>query len=155
VLKRDFVAVGAAGQTPAALSEDLAPKMTAGMEISVLDSYTETNGARVPLSSQGESTIVFRLVDAATGAPVTNLKKYLAEDAHAVIVSEDAQQFIHTHGEQHQAAGRSNIRVVPGQIGPDIEIHVEFPGPGYYKIWFQVQTAEGRVATAPYVVRVQ
>ena len=75
-----------------------------------------------------------------------------------VILSEDAQTFAHTHGEQvGSPSGQMHHggAVMTGGYGPEIAFEYPFPRPGLYKLWGQFQTHDGQVITADFVVRAQ
>ena len=106
-----------------------------------------------------ESMLTYKLTDAKTNKPVTNLQKYLGEDAHFVIVSDDLKEFVHAHPMKVEpvasptpAAKRSkdDIQVKPST---DIMAHVVFPVAGTYKIWAQFQRAD-KIITVPFIVSV-
>jgi hypothetical protein len=137
--------VGAPSAGAAALTEDQAAKTLGGVRVS-LSTATIQRGQ--------EARLVFRLEDAGTGAGLRDLQPYLGEPAHAVILSEDAQTFIHTHGEPVGAAGEGH-GATDAAYGPEIAIHHTFPAPGLYKVWGQFKTRDGRVLTADFVVRAQ
>jgi hypothetical protein len=97
------------------------------------------------------TTWQLHLTDAATGEPVRDLRPYLGEAAHVVILSEDGHAFAHTPGE---AVGATEAHADgAAEYGPDIAFHHTFQAPGLYKLWAQFQTHDGRVVTANFVVR--
>ena len=164
VVKRHDLTVGAAGSgaTGAArLTEDALPKTAGQIRVSIFG----TEGIR---ARQG-ATFRFRLENAATGQPVTDMQPYLGAPAHAVILSDDVTRFAHTHGEAvgapaaggagagHAAGGHgagAHADAPAAGFGPEIAVHHTFPVPGLYKLWAQFQSASGEVITADYVVRV-
>ena len=102
------------------------------------------------------------------GEPVTDLAPYLGAAAHVAIISEDAADFAHTHGEAVEAAHVDDAdehadraepetpdeaHAVPTTFGPAIEAEHTFPVPGTYKLWIQVNH-DGQVTTAPFSVDV-
>jgi len=98
-----------------------------------------------------ESEFELHLSDAATGEPIRNLKPYLGEPAHVVILSEDGQSFVHTHGEPvSEPAGHAEGAA---EYGPEIAFHHTFETPGLYKLWAQFKTHDSRVITADFVGR--
>jgi hypothetical protein len=131
LVQRDMVVVGDAPNVTPSLSEDRSPKQVEGIQLALTGPATAVVGA--------ESEFQVRLTDAASGAPITDLKPYLGEPAHVVILSEDGQRFVHTHGE--------------GGSGPEISFHHTFDAPGLYKLWVQFQTSDNRIITADFVVR--
>jgi hypothetical protein len=114
------------------VQEDLAGKTVDGLH------------ARLEISmSKGGTKAVLRLVltDAASGAAATDLEPYLGAAGHLLIVTADLTQAVHAHPEAMTS-------------GPDITFDVEFPSPGTYKLWAQVQR-RGRVLTFPFAVRIK
>jgi len=117
-------------RTPAA-PVDVAPKTQDGLRISV--------DATV-LKSGEEGKLSFRIEDAASGAPVTDLEPYLGASGHLLIVPTDLTEAIHGHPADDAR-------------GPTLSFAPILPRPGRYKLWLQVQRA-GHVATAAFVVDV-
>jgi Cu+-exporting ATPase len=128
ILQRDVLEV--AGPSPAAapLVEERSPKSVAGARVAL-------SGADGLRAGQ-EARLRFRVEDPATGEPRRDLKPYLGEPAHAVILSADAAAFAHEHAEAEE----------PGVL----TVHHTFAQPGLYKVWFQLD-----IGTAEFVVRVQ
>jgi hypothetical protein len=85
--------------------------------------------------------------DAATGAPVTDLQRYLGAFGHALILSEDMVDYIHAHPEE-QLEGTT----VTSGGGPDVVFHALFPKPGRYRIWLQFQRHD-TLATVVFTLR--
>ena len=113
------------------VQEDLAGKTVDGLR------------ARLETSmSKGGTKAVLRLVltEAASAAAATDLEPYLGAAGHLLIVNADLTQAVHAHPEAMSS-------------GPDITFDVEFPSPGTYKLWAQVQR-RGRVMTFPFAVRI-
>ena len=87
-----------------------------------------------------------------------------------VVLSQDAGQFTHAHGElpsggsvqgtadSHGSAGGEHApagHATPTNgFGPEVTVHHTFPSPGLYKLWGQFKNADGDVMTADFVVRV-
>jgi len=114
------------------IQEDLAGKTVDGLH------------ARLETSmSKGVTKAGLRLVltDAASGAAATDLEPYLGAAGHLLIVTADLTQAVHAHPEAMTS-------------GPAITFDVEFPSPGTYKLWAQVQRG-GRVLTFPFAVRIR
>jgi hypothetical protein len=88
-----------------------------------------------------ELNMNFSIKDAQTKQPITNLQQYLGAVGHVVIVSADAEQYIHVHPIEEKATG------------PDAKFMTSFPKSGIYKIWGQFQH-EGKVFTVPFTVNV-
>jgi hypothetical protein len=90
--------------------------------------------------------LTFRIEDAATGAPVTDLEPYLGAAAHLLVVSADLTEAIHGH-----PIGTSLV----GQVqGAALSFAPLVPRAGVYKVWIQFQRA-GRVSTADFVIDVR
>lgn len=129
-----------------------------------------------PQSLQGgkDAALTFVLKDAGTGKPVTDLDRYLGAFGHCVIISEDTEQFLHTHptqegeemkgmemkGDQKEEHGEHSKKAphqhaeMKGTGGPDVIFHTTFPASGLYRIWGQF-SYHGKIVTADFVVRVQ
>ena len=103
------------------------------------------DGLRVRLAVDGrpgrlDTVLRFSFSDVKTAAPVQNLQPYLGASGHLLIVSADLAHAIHAHPEDVSS-------------GPEVRFGAEFPAPGLYKVWVQVQR-ESRVLTAPFVIKV-
>lgn len=97
--------------------------------------------APLPLRAADEAVLEFALSE--NGLPVTDLEPYLGASGHCVILSEDTDQYLHSHPLEDPAP----------RNGPRIRFHTRFPRPGLYKVWAQFQR-RGRVLTTAFVVRV-
>lgn len=100
----------------------------------------------------------FRVYDATTNQPVTDLENYLGEKAHFVIISKDLKDFVHAHPmspDNMKAEKTSDSEKLTANANPPtVSAHVSFPNNGIYKIWAQFQRA-GKVITVPFVVDVK
>lgn len=123
---------GEAFGRPASPAIDAAPKTVDGVRVS-LDASKVTAGEVKPLA--------FRLEDAASGAPVTDLELYLGASAHLLIVPADLTEAIHGHPTEDVH-------------GPAVTFAPLIPRAGRYKVWIQFQRG-GRVSTAAFVIQVQ
>lgn len=83
----------------------------------------------------------FRLADEKTKQPITDLQPYLGAVGHVVILSADAEQYLHVHPTDEKAKG------------PDAKFQTRFPKSGLYKIWGQFQQ-NGQTFVVPFVVNV-
>jgi hypothetical protein len=110
---------------------DAAPKIADGMRVSI-------DAAALHSGQAGKLT--FRIEDAVSSAPVTDLEPYLGASAHLLIVPADLTEAVHGHPAQ---AGS----------GPVLSFAPILPRAGRYKLWLQVQRG-GRVSTAAFVVDV-
>lgn len=92
--------------------------------------------------SKEDVTLTFNIKDAQTKKGIDNLEPYLGAVGHVVILSADAEKYIHVHPMDEKATG------------PDAEFATSFPESGIYKIWGQFQH-NGKVITVPFVVEVE
>jgi hypothetical protein len=130
-ISQQLFTTGEAFGRPANPSVDVAPKTVDGLRVTI-DASRVTAGDGKPL--------VFRIDEAATGAPVTDLEPYLGASAHLLMVPIDLTEAIHGHP-------------VEAVRGPSLSFAPLVPRAGRYKIWIQVQRG-GRVSTAAFVVDV-
>jgi hypothetical protein len=93
------------------------------------------------LQAGTEVQMTFTLKDAKTQTPITTLEPYLGAAGHVVMLSENAEQYIHNHPIDEKATG------------PEASFSTSFPKGGVYKIWGQFQH-EGKVFVVPFVVKV-
>lgn len=93
------------------------------------------------LKAGKELQMTFTIHDAQSKKPITNLQPYLGAVGHVVILSADAEQYIHNHPIDELAKG------------PEATFATQFPQKGIYKIWGQFQH-EDKVFTVPFVVQV-
>lgn len=112
------------------------------------------------LRSGVSSTITIRVSKA--GKPVTNIENYLGALGHMVIISEDREEFLHAHPEDHghtdaeekDPSHEHNTVTAPVEAkGPNVSFMTLFPKPGKYKVWAQFNI-DGKVRTAEFVVAV-
>ncbi len=106
------------------------------------------SGVRARLVTGGTRTgedahVVLELVDAKTGAPVTDLEQYLGAWGHMFLASNDLADVLHSHPliEETKAGG------------PTITFQTLFARAGWYRVWTQVQR-RGRLLTFGFDVRV-
>ena len=120
-----------------------------------------------------ELTINFKVFDAASGKPATDLQNYLGALAHFVIISEDMKDFVHAHpmekGEtmgsmkmdgdktdDHNKGGHDHPATTGKDSKPsssEVMAHTAFPRAGLYKLWAQFQRG-GKVIVVPFLVKV-
>ena len=79
------------------------------------------------------------------GSPVTDLRPLMSAGGHCVVISEDAQTFVHVHPTREVDASWRG--------GPDVAFETTFPAPGLYKVWGQFLRV-GKVITAAFVLDV-
>lgn len=78
------------------------------------------------------------------GKPVTTIENYLGAGGHAVIISEDADSFLHVHPMTESKDGRYKSPIM---------FHTMIPKAGNYKLWTQFQI-DGKVQTADFIFKV-
>ncbi|MDQ0920756.1 FixH family protein [Paenibacillus sp. V4I5] len=93
------------------------------------------------LMANKELNLNFNIKDAQTKQSVTDLQPYLGAVGHVVILTQDAENYLHVHPTEEKAKG------------PDAKFMTTFPQSGVYKIWGQFQQ-NGKVFTVPFVVKV-
>ncbi|MGM0881438.1 MAG: hypothetical protein ACQEXQ_10435 [Bacillota bacterium] len=107
----------------------------------------EVEGKEIELALSGtkpedEVTLTFNIRDAKTKEGIDSLEPYLGAVGHVVILSADAEHYLHVHPLDEKATG------------PAAEFATSFPQSGTYKIWGQFQH-KGKVFTVPFVVAVK
>lgn len=143
----DFVPLGGSSTT---LSEWVEVEGKEGEHAAITadsELVKEADGKEVGLSlsstkSNEEITLTFDIRDSMTKEGIDNLEPYLGAVGHVVILSADAEQYIHVHPIDEEATG------------PTAQFATSFPQSGTYKIWGQFQH-NGQVITAPYVIDIQ
>jgi hypothetical protein len=102
-----------------------------------------------PVSGFG-AELRYHLVDEKTGAPVDDLKPYLAAWGHTLILSEDGTDYLHSHPST----------MIPEDVdrallkgGPDVVFETFFPRPGNYRIWSQF-LRDKKLFTVSYTIAV-
>ena len=92
--------------------------------------------------------LAFTLSDAKTGRPVTDLQPYLGAFGHALILSEDMRDYVHSHPFEGPESD-----VTKGAGGPTVTFEGYMPRAGRYRAWSQFQR-NGEVMTVPFTVNV-
>ncbi|QIR35440.1 hypothetical protein HCG51_00865 [Tolypothrix sp. PCC 7910] len=91
-----------------------------------------------------EVTLMFKLQDAASNQPLTDLQPYLGENGHFVIVRNSKQltaaDYIHAHALKNTPAGQ-------------VDFMTSFPQRGKYKLWGQFNR-NGKIITADFWLNV-
>jgi hypothetical protein len=100
-----------------------------------------------PVAGRPE-TLTYRMRDARTGAPVTDMEPYLGAWGHTVVMSEDALQFVHAHPVEEVPAATSDVRG-----GPTLTFKAALPTHGRYRVWTQIKRG-GELATAVFTIEV-
>lgn len=128
----DYVPAGG-GNTTKSAWVSVEGKTQASAPIAADAKLTKTmDGKEVTLSfdrlKAGEDVqLNFRLTDARTKQPIRDLQPYLGAVGHVVILSADAEQYLHVHPTDERAKG------------PDAKFGTRFPSSGLYRIWGQFQ----------------
>ena len=89
----------------------------------------------------------FSLTDSATGRPVTDLQTYLGAFGHTLIMSEDLNEYVHSHSLDVVPGGDDEdmpqFLIPPGadlealRGGPSVIFDGLMPKPGRYRAWTQ------------------
>jgi hypothetical protein len=93
--------------------------------------------------------LAFKLADAATGEPVTDLQPYLGAFGHAFVLSEDLRDSVHSHPPEW----RDGREITSGFGGPDVMFEGYMPRPGKYRVWAQF-LRRGELTTIPFTFEV-
>ncbi len=93
--------------------------------------------------------LAFKVSDAATGDPVTDLQPYLGAFGHAFILSEDLRDSVHSHPPEW----RDGREITSGFGGPDVMFEGYMPRPGRYRVWAQF-LRRGELVTIPFTFEV-
>lgn len=111
----------------------------------------ELDGMTVKLTIQPQRIVAGRVVKlrydlTKVGAPVLDLEPYLAAWGHTLVLSEDAQEYVHAHPIEYLPADRPDLKG-----GPTVTFDALFPKPGRYRIWTQFKR-RGIVSTTWFTV---
>ncbi|MBI3050489.1 MAG: hypothetical protein HYY76_19515 [Acidobacteria bacterium] len=93
--------------------------------------------------------LAFRLSDATTGEPVTDLQPYLGAFGHAFVLSEDLRDSVHSHPPEW----RDGREISTGFGGPEVMFEGYMPRPGRYRVWAQF-LRRGELVTIPFTFQV-
>lgn len=98
-----------------------------------------------PIKSGKEVNLIFSLQDTVSKQPPTDLKTYLGERGHLVILKQSSplttEDYIHAHAQKNTPVHEANFIT-------------RFPKPGKYKMWGQFNR-NGKIVTADFWVNVQ
>ena len=97
-----------------------------------------------------QSTLKYHLTDEKTGKPVTDIQPYLGAWGHTLILSEDGEDYVHSHPNEMIPDEADRKKIVGG---PDITFDSFLPRAGRYRIWSQFQRA-GKVITVSFTINV-
>ncbi|MDQ8734854.1 hypothetical protein [Paenibacillus sp. LHD-38] len=143
----DFIPSGGSNET---LSEWVEVEGEEGEHTDIIADSSfikEVNGKEIELTLSGvkpkeDITLSYNIRDAKTKEGINNLEPYLGAVGHVVILSADAESYLHVHPLDEKASG------------PVAEFATTFPQSGTYKIWGQFQH-NGEIITVPFVVDVK
>jgi hypothetical protein len=130
----DWITVGepANDGKPALIPDNQEIKTAGGLAVS-LSLSSHLAGEDVQLK--------FKIQDADTKMGITDLEPYLGAIGHVVILSSDAEQYLHVHPADDAGAG------------PEAVFVTTFPSAGSYKLWGQFKHG-GELYTIPFVVEI-
>lgn len=94
----------------------------------------EMSSDPVELIAGQTATLKYKLTDAQTGKPVTDLIPYLSAWGHMLVLSEDQEAVLHSHPEE-QIDLEGEINTQRG--GSELSFDIFFPAPGNYRVWTQ------------------
>lgn len=114
-----------------------------------------------PASIQAGKSATVTVRVSKRGKSVTNIENYLGALGHMVIISEDKEEFLHAHPEDHAHTDTEKndpnhahqATTAPPAKGPNVSFMTLFPKAGKYKVWAQFNI-DGKVRTAEFVVSV-
>ena len=96
------------------------------------------------------AALMYHLVDDRTGAPVSDLEPYLGAWGHTLILSDDAERFLHSHPTQMIPAGVDRSHLLGG---PDVSFNATLRRPGMHRLWSQFKRG-GKVTTVSFTIDV-
>lgn len=115
-----------------------------------------------PAKAGADTMLHFQVRDA-KGTPIKDLQPYLGAMGHAVILSSDTKQYLHSHpmaageeGKPHDMSKMGDMSAMkhteaPKSGGPDVMFHTNMPAAGNYKAWGQFMH-KGKIISAAFVV---
>ena len=111
-------------------ADDLAPKTADSLKVSLSLPADGVVAGR-------DEKLVYHIVDARTGKPVTDLQPYLAAYGHTLVVSEDTIEYVHAHP----------VELLPDKLeeaagGPELTFKALLPKPGRYRLWTQLRRGD-------------
>jgi hypothetical protein len=156
--------IGAGAKTPELAREQIFDGGRTRISV-VGDTRVELPPLAHPMIMPGATTTLRVAVKDAAGQPVTDLVNWMEMPGHALLFSEDASVFIHAHGVPAGTGGHGghgghdghgghggHDGGAPAPVGGDLDVDVNLPRAGLYKMFMQVKRGE-RVITAPFVLR--
>ncbi|MGN6347435.1 MAG: hypothetical protein ACTHME_07020 [Candidatus Nitrosocosmicus sp.] len=97
------------------------------------------------IKANADVDITFSLANI-TGNPITDLQPLMGAGGHTIIISSNAQEFLHVHPSQEVARNWRG--------GPDIQFRANFPLSGLYKVWGQFQHGN-KIITVDFILEVE
>jgi hypothetical protein len=108
--------------------------------------------------------MTYFLTDTASGKPITDLQTYLGAFGHTLIMSEDMEDYVHSHPLDILAlpdddGGPPQFLIPPGadlekiRGGPEVTFEGLMPKPGLYRAWTQFRRND-QVRTFAYTFHV-
>ena len=132
--RMEWVTIEGTAAAPIALIADEShSKSVDGLDVALENDHPEAGK---------DFELKFKLSDAETNEPVTDLEPYLGAVGHVVVLSGNTEKYLHVHPIDEDAKG------------PEARFMTNFPHPGIYKLWAQFQR-EGKVITVPFVIEVK
>ena len=123
----------------------LTPDVNVTKTVGSMTAHLELEPA--PLVEGQFAHLAFTLTDSNTGRPVADLQPYLGAFGHALILSEDMRDYVHSHPfEDIDSAGKA-------LGGPTVIFEGYMPKAGHYRAWSQFQR-NGEVITIPFTLNV-
>jgi hypothetical protein len=95
-----------------------------------------------------DEKFVYRVTDASTGAPVSDIEPYLGAWGHSLVMSADTLDFVHAH--PIELLPEANAAATGG---PTLTFKAVLPKPGNYRVWTQVKR-RGEVSTVVFTLAV-
>jgi hypothetical protein len=96
------------------------------------------------------AALMYHLVNERIQAPVTDLEPYLGAWGHTLILSDDAERFLHCHPTQMIPPDADRSRLVGG---PDVSFNATVRLPGTHRLWSQFKRG-GKVTTVSFTIDV-
>ena len=158
----DFLPVGGAPQViprviaTAGFTGDLASSQSRLVPDAILRKTLGDLAVTLSLPSTGlaagrEETLRYRVEDAKTGAPFTDVEPYLGAFGHTLVMSADTLQYVHAHPvELLPDASAGSIQPAGG---PALTFKAMLPKAGRYRLWTQIKR-RGVVSTVQFTLDV-
>jgi hypothetical protein len=103
-----------------------------------------------PLAAGKASALIYRLTDERTGLPITDLQPYLGAWGHTLILSDDAERYLHCHPTQMIPPGADRSAL---SGGPEVAFNATLKQPGVHRLWSQFMRG-GKVITVSFTLDV-